>query len=201
MKTGVRCVLLSAGIVIVLVAGCGRSAGPDAWSGATPKTAPAKVVVLPPKADTYEVLGELKGLKSYAVKYNDRMYRGGEPTGPDGIATLKQLGIRTIISVTPTDLERKLASEGGMTLVELPFPKTALTGEVLGRYLKALEQNKGPFYVHCHGGTHRGGILMACYRMQLEGWSFEKAAVEYGRLGGDLKADQKMLEAVRTYRP
>ena len=35
------------------------------------------------------------------------------------------------------------------------------------------------------------------YRVHVLEWPFEKALVEFGRLGGDLLADHTMLEAVR----
>ncbi len=57
----------------------------------------------------------------------------------------------------------------------------------------------GPLYVHCHGGTHRGGVLMLFVRLHVEGWPLEKALVEFGRLGGDLKGDHPKIEVVRKY--
>lgn len=185
------CVALPA--VGFLVSGCGEPKGMDAVSGATTKA-------FPPKADTYEVVGWQEGLNGYVVKYNDRMYRGGDVLDRKGAQALKQWGVRTIVSVTPTDVERQLAREYGMTLVEVPFEKTpGPAPETLARFLEATRAGPGAFYVHCHGGTHRGGILCASYRMREEGWDFNKTAVEFGRLGGDLKADHAMLEAVRKH--
>jgi len=85
------------------------------------------------------------------------------------------------------------------SVAELSFDRKSLTPEVLDQFIEAIDANPGPFYVHCNHGPHRSGSLMVHYRMRKEGWSFEKAAVEFGRLGGDLKRDHAMLEVIRTY--
>ena len=55
-----------------------------------------------------------------------------------------------------------------------------------------------PLYVHCHGGTHRAGVLGVAYRIHKCGWPWEKALLEHGRLGGSLKDDHIMLASIRT---
>lgn len=155
-------------------------------------------MILPPEADTYTVLGVRKGLKKFMVKYDDQVYRGGDPYSNDAAVTLREAGIRTIISITPTDREREFCKQHGFELVEIPFTHEMgpLPGD-LHRFLGAIRAGKGAFYVHCHGGTHRGGVLGVAYRVMVLKWSYEKALVEFGRLGGDLLADHVMLEAVR----
>ena len=70
---------------------------------------------------------------------------------------------------------------------------------ILDLYLDTIRSDSGPFYVHCHGGTHRGGILGMAYRMYVQNWTYEKALIEFGLLGGSLMKDYKMIQAVRTY--
>ena len=170
---------------------------PDAVTGAT-ATYQHGETMLPPDAGDYEVIGVVDGLKKYVVEYDDRLYRGGEPCADSAAQWLRQQEIRTIISITPTEQERNLCRENGFTLVELPFQKASgLSPEDLGRYLETIRTGAGPFYVHCHGGTHRGGVLGVAYRVHIQGWPYEKPLVEHGRLGGDLLADHIMLESVR----
>ena len=180
------------------LAGCNRT-GTDAVSQASHVSASKSV--LPPEADTYEVLGWQDGMAGYAVKYDEKFYRGGMITGKAGMEALKKWGVKTIVSVTPTDDERKFSKLNGMTLVEVPFGKDpGVTPEVRETFLRAVRTGEGPFYVHCHGGSHRAGTLGALYRMEVEGWDFDKAAVEFGRLGGDLKTDHALLESIRPKR-
>ena len=158
----------------------------------------ARGVSLPPKADTYEVIGWRKGLRNYVVRYNERLYRGGRITGPEGVAALKEWGIRTVISITPDEKERSYVRSAGVKLVEVPFQrKTGVPPAMLAKFLQAVQAEPGPFYLHCLAGCQRAGALAAAYRIHVEGWDFHKAAVEFGRLGGSLKNDHKLLETIR----
>jgi hypothetical protein len=56
------------------------------------------------------------------------------------------------------------------------------------------DENNWPVYVHCAGGRHRTGVLLAVYRMEVDGWDARRAYEEmkeykfYSRFGhGDLK--------------
>ncbi len=185
--------------LLFVLASCHLSLGAkhDAVTGATPKYQHGKTA-LPPEVGAYKVIGVLNGLKKYVIRYDNKLYRGGEPFADSAVQSLKKYGIRTVISITPTDQERKLCKDNGLTLVEIPFEKTkGLSPDDLKRYLKTLKTGASPFYVHCHGGTHRGGVLGVAYRVHIQGWPYEKALVEHGRLGGDLMADHIMLESVR----
>jgi protein tyrosine/serine phosphatase len=171
---------------------------PDAVTGATLNYHP-KEISLPPQAGEYKVLGQLKGLKNFVVKYDEHLYRGGEPYSTAAAPELQQIGIKTIISITPTDFEREFCGKYEFKLVEIPFEKTSGPSPAdLNLYLQTVKTGTGPFYVHCHGGTHRGGVLGVAYRTLILNWPYEKALVEYGRLGGDLLDDHAMLEAVQS---
>lgn len=87
-----------------------------------------------------------------------------------------------------------------MKLVEVPFDKKdGPSKDVLDKFLAAVKASEGPVYVHCHGGTHRAAILAALYRMKVLGWDYNRTAVEFGTLGGDLKGDHGMLTRMRQY--
>ena len=167
----------------------------DATSKASPG-ASSKKYTLPPEGESYTVVGAVDGLAAYAIRYDDRLYRGGQLTGQAGIDALKTWGVTTIVTITPTEDERKYVKEAGISLVELPFQKTELTDEALTQFLATVKASEGPVYVHCHGGSHRAGALCLAYRLAVDGWDFNKAAVEFGRLGGDLKGDHAMLEVI-----
>lgn len=192
---------LIAMVVVIMLGGIScqwrHSAGIVTTTGATPHGY-AEDTVLPPPAGEYEVVGVMEGLKKFVVKYDDTLYRGGEPFAECAIESLRKLGIRTIISITPTDYERAFCQTQNITLVEIPFDKKpGPSKQDLKRYLDTIETGAGPFYLHCHGGTHRGGTLGVAYRIHFLGWSFQEALIEHGRLGGDLLGDHTMLEAVR----
>jgi protein tyrosine/serine phosphatase len=87
-------------------------------------------------------------------------------------------------------------------LVEILFDKkTGPSSADLHRFLQTIKTGTGPFYVHCVGGTHRAGVLGVAYRMHILNWPYEKAVLEFGQLGGDLKADHSLLEPVKAFKP
>lgn len=176
-----------------------HSPEPDAVSGASSK--PGKAAMFPPLNDDYELIGIVDGLKSFAVKYDDVLYRGGAPYNQIAARTLKKYGIKTIISITPNEHEREMCSEHGFELIEMEFMNSpGPSPENLRIYLDTVRNGNGAFYVHCHGGTHRAGILGMAYRMHVQNWPFERAVIEYGRLGGSLLEDHEMIEVVKSYR-
>ena len=95
-------------------------------------------------------------------------------------------------------MERELTVEHGLRLVEIPFTKgEPLPQGQLDLFIKTVREEPGPTYVHCHGGSHRGGTLCAYYRMKIDGWSFDDAAAEFEALGGSLEEDAAMLESLK----
>jgi protein tyrosine/serine phosphatase len=51
--------------------------------------------------------------------------------------------------------------------------------EQIEQFLKiANDPSTGPFFVHCAGGRHRTGVMGAVYRMNHDGWDFDKAYQE-----------------------
>lgn len=172
---------------------------PDAVSQAT---YPADAnVTLPPKGQAYKVVGRRAGLRGFIVRYDKKLYRGGQIVSEEGIETLKQRGIKTIISVTPDEHERKYAHAAGLRLVEVHFDEQqSIPKKTLQKFLDAIEADDGPFYLHAMGGSHRAGALAAAYRVHAGGWEFDKAIIEFGRLGGSLKDDHKLLASVRAFK-
>ena len=91
-----------------------------------------------------------------------------------------------MISITPTDLERLICEKHELELVELPFEKEKGVPQAsFDKLVDILKNGKKPVYIHCHGGTHRGGLLCFAYRTAVLGWETDKAKKEYEILGGD----------------
>ena len=111
----------------------------------------------------------------------ENYYRGAQPE-PDDYAALAKLGITTIIDLRndPTDYEKSAAEAVGIRYINIPMsgwkkPKD----EDIKRFLSILDDPAtGKVYVHCKAGKHRTGITGAIYRMEREGWDFEKAYKE-----------------------
>ncbi|AQT69662.1 Protein tyrosine/serine phosphatase [Anaerohalosphaera lusitana] len=191
-----RIAILTLALALITTAGCDKQDEPQtkAVTGATTAyTNPD----MPRETDTYEVLGYLKGIKGYVVKYNDDLYRGGEILARAGIEKLQSYGVKTIITITPSEVEQRLAKDLGINLIEMPFENGAIPAETFTRYIETITSDKGPYYIHCHGGNHRAGALCAAYRVHKQDWSWQKAAIEFGQLGGSLQKDHAMIQSIK----
>ncbi len=149
------------------------------------------------EGDAYKVTGYRDGIRFYIVQYTDKIYRGGDIRSEAGIAALKELGVKTIISVTPDDRERELATAGGMTLVEIPFGAMDMTAEHLSQFLAAVDKSPKPIYVHDFDGTLRAGALMAHYRIYKDKWTFDRAMHEWHRLDVNVWDYGHMVEVIK----
>jgi protein tyrosine phosphatase (PTP) superfamily phosphohydrolase (DUF442 family) len=184
--------VLSAVTVFYLIFLCEFESRADSISEASKKIE-KKAEILPPLNPDYAVTANIKGIDGYFVKYDARFYRGGDIVSIEGVQYLKKLGIQTVISISPSENERKILKEGGITLVELPFEQSGLNREIISRFLETVNKSDGSLYVHCHSGKHRGGILGYIYRVKISGWQKDRALIEFARLGGDLKDDHQMI--------
>lgn len=134
----------------------------------------------------FNLIGEIPGIYNYVVQYSDDVYRGGKVTSKKGMKYLKEtLGIKTIISILPSENERAWAKSYGILVVEVPFdlPLGPTGGDVRFMLEVINDQTACPVYIHCGGGTQRGNLMCTYYREDL-GWDPEKVHAEYKALGG-----------------
>ncbi|MFZ5996977.1 MAG: fused DSP-PTPase phosphatase/NAD kinase-like protein [Nitrospirota bacterium] len=126
-------------------------------------------------------------------KVYDEVYRGARPR-EKGIKELKQMGIKTIVNLeremfekVPGEVkkERRWAEEAGIKFFHVPLhPFFAPKKEEIEKALAYItDPANHPVFVHCDRGSDRTGIVIAAYRMQVNGWSFEKAYAEMKRYG------------------
>ena len=136
---------------------------------------------------------------------DENYYRGAQPM-PDDYASLAKLGIKTIIDLRndPTDYEKSSAEAVGIKYINIPMsgwqsPKDA----DIAQFMKiATDPATGKFYVHCKAGIHRTGITAAIYRMEKDGWDYDKSYQEMknynfsaGLVHGALKSYVKKYDA------
>jgi tyrosine-protein phosphatase SIW14 len=114
-------------------------------------------------------------------KVNDHIFRGGQPEGDD-YRQLFEFGIKTVVDLR-ADSEpgaRAAAEQAGLHYISLPMaPKSYPQADAARRFLEIVnDRTNGPFYVHCAGGRHRTGAMLAVYRMEMDGWDVERAYQE-----------------------
>lgn len=112
---------------------------------------------------------------------NDHIYRGGQPKDDD-FRQLAAVGIKTIVDLRG-DYEsdaRTSAEQAGLRYINLPMaPKHYPQADAAQRFLDIVnDQANWPVYVHCAGGKHRTGVMIAAYRIAVDGWDIERAYQE-----------------------
>lgn len=155
---------------------------------------------LPDSARVSERLLGLTGLSNVG-RVTPAVLRGAQPA-PGGYATLKGLGIRTVINLRSRHGEKEPVEAEGMRYLEIPIRVTdRVDDRAVRRAVAALRDPSNlPAFVHCAYGKDRTGVVVAVYRMEAEGWSREAAEGEM-RWFGFNDIWQHLLSYVRRYPP
>lgn len=95
------------------------------------------------------------------IQITESVFSGATPDKELGFSTLKRLGVKTIISVDGASPEVKLASSLGMEYIHIPVGYDTITVQQSATLTSVLSKKKGPFYIHCHHGHHRGPAAAA----------------------------------------
>jgi protein tyrosine phosphatase (PTP) superfamily phosphohydrolase (DUF442 family) len=122
-----------------------------------------------------------EGILNFA-KVSDRLYRGAQPNS-EGIKSLKNLGVKTIINLRMTEEswkdEAALAVAHGISYTNVPFRGFGRpSDEQVQKVLEIIETSPGPVFVHCLHGCDRTGTVVACYRIKHDRWPTETALKE-----------------------
>jgi tyrosine-protein phosphatase SIW14 len=112
---------------------------------------------------------------------NDHIYRGGQPKDVE-FRQLAVLGIKTVLDLRG-DAEpdsKTEAEQAGLQYINLPLvPKRYPQADAATRFLEIVnDQANWPVFVHCAGGRHRTGAMVAVYRMEMDHWTVDQAYKE-----------------------
>jgi protein tyrosine/serine phosphatase len=115
-------------------------------------------------------------------KVNDHIYRGGEPTAV-GLQELGAMGVKTIIDLRQahegTNLEKEEAGKLKIKYINIPLGELSAPSKAqMEQILELLQNDSGTFFVHCRRGKDRTGTVIACYRIQHDGWDNRHALEE-----------------------
>jgi len=133
----------------------------------------------------YRPLGRhrlLQGVPNFG-EVTPMLYRGGQPTH-EGFKKLSKMGIKIVVDVGRSKRDEKQIEQLGMRYVSLPwycpFPKD----DVFRRFLRLVRENPDKkIFVHCRLGDDRTGMMIAAYRMGVQGWTAEQAVKEMHSFG------------------
>lgn len=111
-------------------------------------------------------------------KVSDSLYRGAQPTA-EGIKQLQAMGIRTIINLRSSDTDRDILDSAGLTYERIPMVAWHAGDDDVVQFLRIVtDENRLPAFVHCQRGADRTGMMVAVYRIVVQGWDKEQALAE-----------------------
>ena len=90
-----------------------------------------------------------------AFKLHERVISGGQPDGESAFAALREMGVKTIISVDGAKPDVDLAGKYGLRYVHLPHGYDGVPDDRAMELAKAVRDLPGPIFIHCHHGHHR----------------------------------------------
>ena len=124
------------------------------------------------------------------------LYRSGQPAGDDWARLQRDYHFRTVVNLRddgPTDQpEDALVARHGMRYVHIPMSNHRRpTTQQAEQFLQVMrDPASAPVLVHCARGYNRTGVLIAVYRMRVQGWSLERATAEAENIRGSRLADE-----------
>ncbi len=129
------------------------------------------------------------------------IYRGAMPR-PEGYATLAKMGVRSVINLRSRNEEKEQVEVHGMRSFGVPMSTFGDVNPEMVRKAVALMADPAnqPVFVHCRQGRDRTGVVVAVYRMEIDGWS-PKEAEEEMQAYGFHDVWFRMKSFVRGYRP
>jgi protein tyrosine phosphatase (PTP) superfamily phosphohydrolase (DUF442 family) len=116
------------------------------------------------------------------------LWSGAVPEGDEAFRSLRDLGIRTIISVDGTRPDVERARKFGLRYVHIPIGYGGIQADQAVRLGRAANELPGPIFVHCHHGQHRGPAVAALMRRcRPDGWTADEAVAFLKTAGTDQK--------------
>jgi tyrosine-protein phosphatase SIW14 len=113
------------------------------------------------------------------------LYRGGQPNRL-GYEKLAKMGVDIVVDLrlTKKGEESRAVKKLGMQYVSIPWHCYFPRDGQFARFLMILRDNpKKKVFVHCRYGDDRTGMMIAAYRMAVEGWNPKEARKEMEKFG------------------
>jgi tyrosine-protein phosphatase SIW14 len=122
------------------------------------------------------------------AEVSDHLYRGGQPT-QRGLEELAALHVDLVIDLREPSqdvtLEQQMVEALKMKFINIPFSGYgAPSNDQMQRVLWLLVNGDSKrIFVHCWRGKDRTGTVVACYRIQHDGWDNRRALAEAHKYG------------------
>lgn len=133
------------------------------------------------------------------IQVSKQIYSGGEPNRPEHFEALAKSGVKTIVSVDGAKPNIEEARKHGIRYVHIPIGYDGIPEPAQKQLLRLTQEVKGPYFVHCHHGKHRGPAAVALIGINLK----EKdtsSALEFLEKAGTSKSYAGLWKCVQEYK-
>lgn len=118
-----------------------------------------------------------EGLPNF-YKVSSILYRGAQPSRK-GMQNLYNMGIKAVINLRTMHSDKYLIEGLPIKYYEIPIFVGQITEKQILSFLKiVLDPSNHPVFVHCKHGADRTGVMIAIYRVVVQGWTKEEAVKE-----------------------
>ncbi|GAK57938.1 protein tyrosine/serine phosphatase [Candidatus Vecturithrix granuli] len=111
-------------------------------------------------------------------KVSEDLYRGAQPT-TQGFQELHKMGMKTVVNLRSRHSDQDKLGNIDLTYIEIPMNAWHPEDEDVVKFLQVTtDPEKVPVFVHCQHGADRTGVIVASYRVIVQGWSKDEAIAE-----------------------
>lgn len=135
-----------------------------------------------------------------AYQVHEQVVSGGQPQGTAAFELLRQMGVRTVISVDGIRPHVDLARQHDLRYVHLPFGYDGIPAERVKELAHAVLTLPGPLYIHCHHGKHRSPAAAAAASVTA-GFIDQNQGLEILRKAGTSQLYKGLWASVGKARP
>jgi len=128
------------------------------------------------------------------------IYSGAQPKTDDAFRSLKELGIKTIVSVDAARPNEEAALAEGMRYIHIPIGYDAIPEAASLAYAQLMREVELPVFIHCHHGRQRGPAASAIALRASTGCSSE-AALAVLHAAGTSKKYEGLWRDVEAWTP
>ncbi|MGE5297441.1 MAG: fused DSP-PTPase phosphatase/NAD kinase-like protein [Solirubrobacterales bacterium] len=131
-------------------------------------------------------------------RVSDDLYRGAQPAA-EGIPQLKALGVKTVVNLRDGDTDHNLLDGSGLEYKLIPMTAWQVHDDDVVQFLRTVtDKSRLPAFVHCRRGADRTGMMVAVYRVAVQGWDKEQAIAEMTQGGFRFNSGwQNLVQYVR----
>jgi len=125
------------------------------------------------------------------------LYRCPQPKGGQW-RLLERYHIASVVNLRAADqspdelnAEKRACSRAGAIFVHIPVIELVPTDTQVRAFLSAVRKRRGPVLVHCEHGEDRAGMMVAAWRVKVQGWPIAKALREMERFRGRIDGPKR----------